>query len=830
MNLVLLTDADSSAFARFFRTFGDFARPDQLLHRPTAMLFLAPHEQPAALLRAVFEATSEAALVTDIAGNILLLNKQFEELWRLAPGWLETITTHDRVQQLAQLVCDPDQFLSRIEEAYDQPEREVVDWLTLRDGRIIERYTCGLRLDERIIGRIWLFRDITSRERAQHELKVMKSVLEALNRIVEPQRQLQAGVQALVQELGARAGWLWGLKGGNVARLLAHYGVRELRIDLTPSAPGDPCECLRRLLEHDFPSAAHPVVCPRLAHLSTDQQEPERHISIPIYSRDRPPAILNLILPSIPLFNVTEMRLFAAIANQFSVAIERARLFESVREEQRAAEVLRQASATLSALLDFEQVLDHVLDQIVALMPCDGASVMLVEGMQARVVRVYGYKGLSDEAGHAIRHVTFDILRTPTLRRLLETGQPWIISETLDNPEWVRIEQALPIRSWLGAPVIVRQQAVAFICVDSFAPYAYSPEHARRLATLASSVSLALQNAQLYAQTNEALERERRLGDLMRAISSALDIDVILATVARLAMELVSADAVALGLLASDQRALTHVHTFSMPEALMALQQGMGPVWQAVETGQSVIRHHVALTDPHTAGFCICSALGTPIVAGDQLLGLLAVYHLRNNRRFTERDSAMLDIVGRQTGIAVANARLFAETQRLATTDHVTGLFNRHHFFALAPRELERARRYHHSVALLIIDVDYFKAINDTYGHDAGDMVLRTIAERMRCELRDADILARFGGEEFIALLPETNLAGALRVAERLRAAIESSPASLQAHTIHITISIGCAALDSISGNDCLEMLIHRADRALYRAKAGGRNQVASDP
>jgi len=97
-------------------------------------------------------------------------------------------------------------------------------------------------------------------------------------------------------------------------------------------------------------------------------------------------------MPAGSSFGVVEQRMFAAIANQFSVAIERARLFESAREEQRTAEVLRQASATLSALLDVEQVLDHVLDQIVALMPCDGASVMLVEGMQARVVRVYGSK------------------------------------------------------------------------------------------------------------------------------------------------------------------------------------------------------------------------------------------------------------------------------------------------------------------------------------------------------------------------------------------------------------------------------------------------------
>ncbi len=795
------------------------------------MHFLVQDDRQFALLSAAVGATSEAVLITDAAGKILFLNRQFEELWRLTPGWMETTTEHDRIWDLAHQVIDPEQFLVRIDGLYAHPDLEVIDWLTLHDGRIIERYTRGLRIGDHNEGRLWLFRDITSRERAQRELKVMKSVLEALNRIVEPQRQLQAGVQALAQELGARAAWLWGVEGGDFARLLAHDGACELHIDLTPRAPGDPCECLQRLLNHAFPAVAHPIVCPRLAHLTTADQEPVRHISVPIYSRDRPLAILNLVLPSIQAFDVIELRMFAAIANQFSVAIERARLFESAREEQRAAEVLRQASATLSALLDFEQVLDHVLDQIVALMPCDGASVMLVEGAQARVVRVHGYDQLGDERGQAIRQVTFEIPRTPTLRRLLQTRQPWIISETLNNPAWVQIEEAAPIRSWLGAPVIVRQQVVAFICVDSFTPYAYRPEHERRLATLASGVSLALQNAQLYAQMHNALERERRLVDVMRVISSALDIDIILSTVARLSMELVGADAVALGLLSSDRRSVSNVHTLNMPEVLMALQQGVGPVWQVVEARQSIIRHNLVLTSPgaHDA-YSIPSALGLPIVAGNQISGIMAIYHLRTQRHFTEHDRAVLDVVSRQAGIAIANARLFTETQRLATTDHLTGLFNRHHFFALAPRELERARRYHHNVALLVIDVDHFKMINDAYGHSVGDMVLRSVAGRMRRELRDADILARFGGEEFIALLPETNLAGALHVAERLRAAIAAHSVVFQDVTVPVTISIGCAASDRLGEEDRLDTLIQCADRALYTAKSNGRNQVAAAP
>ena len=238
------------------------------------MTFLAPDEHTVALLQAVIETTSEAVLVTDGTGKILLLNRRFEEL--------ETITSRDRIQHLATLVSDGEQFLVRVEALYTDPDLEAIDWLTLRDGRIIERYTRGMRLDPQRTVRIWLFRDITSRERAQHELKVMKSVLEALNRIIEPQRQLQAGLRALVRETGARAAWLWGVEGGDFARLLAHEGARELQIDLTPRAPGDPCECLHRLIHHEFHAAAYPITCPRLAHLHDAAQEPAQHISLPI--------------------------------------------------------------------------------------------------------------------------------------------------------------------------------------------------------------------------------------------------------------------------------------------------------------------------------------------------------------------------------------------------------------------------------------------------------------------------------------------------------------------------------------------------------------------
>ncbi len=785
-------------------------------------------EHTITLWRAAIEATSDGIMITDAESRIVLINRRFEVMWRLAPGWAESVTTHDRIQRFARLVSDPGHFLSRVDELYARPELETSDRLALRDGRIFERYSAGLRIGGHVAGRIWIFRDITSRERAESELRIMKSVVEALNQIVEPDRQLQEGLRALAIELGARAAWIWGIAGTHFARLLAHYGARELDIDLTPRMPDDQCECLHRLLEDDFPAAAFPITCSRLTHLST-QEEAGRHISIPIRSRDRPLAMLNLVLPVVQPFSVVELRMFAAIANQFSVAIERTRLFEAEREERSAAEALRHAAAALSATLDVDQVLDQVLIQVVRLIPCDAASILMVEGVRARVVRTHGYDRFGVQIGEAVRRVSFDIARTPTLRRLADTGQPWFINDTVGNPAWLSLDQTPAVRAWIGAPIIVHGQVVAFMSLDSVTPYMYRAEHMRRLATLADDASLALQNARLYARVSDALDRERRLGEVTRAISSQLDIDIILDNVVRLSTELVGADAGSLALLDADGRDLVQAHAYGLPDALMARKQGIEPAWRVVETRESVILHNIAIagsehgvaaTDRNGA------LLGVPIVVGATLLGVLVVYHLHGRRRFSERDCAVLETVGRQAGVAITNAQLFAETRRLATTDYLTGLFNRRHFNAIAPREIERARRYQRPIALLTFDVDHFKAINDTYGHAAGDAVLIHIATRLRARLRDADLLARYGGEEFVALLPETNLAGAECVAERVRVEMEAQPVIVAGKPVMITMSIGVAAFDSPAETDQLEILLQYADRALYGAKSTGRNKV----
>ncbi len=164
-----------------------------------------------------------------------------------------------------------------------------------------------------------------------------------------------------------------------------------------------------------------------------------------------------------------------------------------------------------------------------------------------------------------------------------------------------------------------------------------------------------------------------------------------------------------------------------------------------------------------------------------------------------------------------------AYLSRKAAVDGMTGLFNRSHFLIQAETEFERTQRYHHPLSVLMLDIDHFKSINDRYGHDVGDRVIVEIANILRYMAREADLAARMGGEEFVVMLPETGIADAANLGERLRAAIAATPIQATGGLLTLTVSIGVGGSD---GNATVGEMLKQADLALYRAKSEGRNRL----
>ena len=218
------------------------------------------------------------------------------------------------------------------------------------------------------------------------------------------------------------------------------------------------------------------------------------------------------------------------------------------------------------------------------------------------------------------------------------------------------------------------------------------------------------------------------------------------------------------------------------------------------------------------------SWMGVPLLRGMEVTGVLI---LADDRRaaYTAYDSEIAFTFAGQAAIALENARLFGEVERLAVIDELTGVYNRRAFFDLSQREFQRASRYQNPLAAIMVDIDNFKGINDTLGHSAGDDVLSTVASRLQNAVRELDVLGRYGGEEFVILAPQTGLAEACTVAERLRLMVSKDPIVGPSGDIEVTASFGVAAMEAGEvGN--LSSLLDRADKALYRAKSEGKNCV----
>ena len=193
-------------------------------------------------------------------------------------------------------------------------------------------------------------------------------------------------------------------------------------------------------------------------------------------------------------------------------------------------------------------------------------------------------------------------------------------------------------------------------------------------------------------------------------------------------------------------------------------------------------------------------------------------------RKFGDADARLVTLLAGQAASAVHNARLLEETRRLASTDALTGVANRRSLLAAGETELSRARRFVHPLTALMLDIDHFKLVNDAYGHAVGDQMLLAFAQCCHREIRDIDILGRYGGEEFVILLIETVSAGASILAERIRAALTQIAIVTARGPLHIRASIGITQLRD--DDEDLDDLLGRADQAMYAAKQAGRNRV----
>jgi len=438
--------------------------------------------------------------------------------------------------------------------------------------------------------------------------------------------------------------------------------------------------------------------------------------------------------------------------------------------------------------------------------------------------------------------------------QVAKMGQPIRVGNIDGIKNYLEVDQRTV--SELCVPIKLKDRVLGVINAESTRPDAFTLDDELLLGTLAGQLATTIEQLRTAEAERRWLDQLAHSNDLIYAlahitthIEKALSQEQILQT---LGEELNKIDLTCImAVYDADRRLFTINYTSMKSKDLELIENGLGfPLLQytfsrdnlnsVLKTGGIIpsaaasdppYEIQMLFNRPHREGISkILKEIGVtpdieplrlPLMFEESLLGILWVW----GKVITKADLPIMSIFAKQIGTSLERARLFQEVQRLAMTDPLTGLHNRRSLFELGKIEFSRANRMNRPICCMMLDLDNFKQINDNYGHPMGDQVLQEFATRCKRSVREIDLVGRYGGEEFVVFLPETDLETAMQVAERLRASIEETPMKVASQELNITVSIGVSRKDENTLE--LETMIARADQALYIAKHKGRNRIA---
>ncbi|HMU93844.1 MAG TPA: histidine kinase N-terminal 7TM domain-containing protein [Anaerolineales bacterium] len=408
-----------------------------------------------------------------------------------------------------------------------------------------------------------------------------------------------------------------------------------------------------------------------------------------------------------------------------------------------------------------------------------------------------------------------------------------IVEDVANSPYFDReIAEQCPAQSLLAIPLVAGKNRLGAIILTFNLYHRFQAEEieictqASNLIALAFEKFKAMEYAQRRAVTSETLRKASAV------VSGTLEMDEAVNHILEQLNRVVPYDSASIQLLDGNELEIVGGRGWENVENIKGMRfeiPGDNPNSVVIETKKPYIladvrKAHKAFSQaPHDH---IRSWLGVPLVVRDRVIGLLSIDSAEENH-FNSNDIELAVTFANQVSITLENARIFKETQDQAIIDPLTTIYNRRGLYLLGGSKFEDMQFGRKEFSCIMIDIDHFKKINDTHGHDAGDRVLVTLASFCKKCVREIDIVGRYGGEEIVILLPETSLEVGMMVAERLRAMIAGSPVKIgENFTLSVTASLGVACKDE--NTTSLDILIKRADQAMYIAKNKGRNRVAT--
>lgn len=520
-----------------------------------------------------------------------------------------------------------------------------------------------------------------------------------------------------------------------------------------------------------------------------------------------------------------ELEAFQTAASIFGAAEMQSRTEKKLVRRQLALVLLQDIVSVSLQAANMREMGETVANRLAQLIHADGCFLTLWddESKQTFPFAAYGAQK------QAYAEVEIEPGESTFTRSVLDLERILIIEDTGNTPyASPSITRSFPSKSLLALPLIAMEKKLGAVLVSFDSYHHFETDEVQVCEQAASLIALALEKFQAVEDARRRADTSETLRKAGMAVAERSDLRDTVSHILEQLKRMVSYDSASVQLLEGNELYIIGGSGWKDSKEITDIRfpiPGDNPNTVAIERGSPYYLPDAGKVYEqfnHPLHDHIRSWLGVPLIVQDKIIGLMAIDSKQPNG-FSEQEIMVASEFANQVAIALENARILQESQTQAITDALTGIYNRRGLFQMGEFEFQRARRIQRPFSIMMFDIDHFKKINDTYGHAAGDQILQQLAQRCTKTSRATDLTGRYGGEEFIILLTETNLEAAKLIGERLRQSIMCTPFSTDSGELVVTVSIGVTESNPA---DTLNTLIERADAALYKAKNAGRNRV----
>lgn len=542
-------------------------------------------------------------------------------------------------------------------------------------------------------------------------------------------------------------------------------------------------------------------------------------VGISLQAKERTLGVLLLGTPDHRSFTPAECRLLLALGHQIGMAVENSYLIQQTSRRSEELHILNEIGRALSSTLEPEALFDRLYTEIRKLLEIESFFIALHDQKTQTVrfeIKLHEGQRLDKFCRPAGNHMVEYVIRT---------GQPLLIRERFAEETQRRgFEPRTTCGSVCAVPLILRDETIGAVAVYSKEERAFDDGHVELLRVLASEATIAIENARLFSEEQKKSRQLSLINTVSKHAITTLDPEEMLAKITLEIEKELLYDHIGIATLDySAKELIVQAEAGTRREALgRHIPLGEGLVGQVARTGEAAAVRNAGPTTPRTVLPGSAASLGLPVTYGEQLLAVLYVECLQPYD-FVDQEIQLLQTLADLFAGALHNAMTFQKAQEQAITDGLTGVKTHRFLMEALSSEWKRSTRANRQFALVLMDLDRFKFVNDFYGHLEGDVVLQRVGHILEQNCRRSDVVARYGGDEFVILMPETTIEQARQLANKLRGWVASDPLLRDKN---ITASFGIAGFP-LHGSTPQE-LIQVADSSMYLSKHQGGNSVSS--